>query len=56
MVESLEVNCQKLRKTVNCEVFLYVNFALAAATFKASSYHALRFNELFEAFVKLDTA
>lgn len=56
MVESLEVDCKKLWECVNSEIFLNVDFALAAAAFKASRDHALWFNELFEALFKLDTA
>ena len=56
MVKALQMDAKKLGKSVNCEVFLDVNFFLAAATFESCLNHTLWFDELFEALFKFDAS
>jgi hypothetical protein len=56
MIKPLQMDAEEFRKSINGEVFLNVDLFLAATTFKACLHHALRFDKLFETFLKLDVA
>ena len=56
MVKALQMDAKELGKSINCEVFFYVNFFLAAATFKSCLNHTFGFDELFEALFKFDAS